>query len=212
MTPVKLRKRIPELLLTVMTVLAAGFAVLAVTENPNSADVTVHNATQQSYTSNSFTLDLIFTVSSGSGSGVLKQVRQVKYRSPGYMLVSQLSPTAKVYGRIELGTIGTELKNYESVTGGKIDWVQHGAVFTRTEPLTGYIDRTEPQQVAKGVKAVSGVAHETAIIRNGYLISVDVKAIVPNQTVAGGQQAAGAKIGEIYQLVQVNGSPISKLG
>jgi hypothetical protein len=183
-----------------------------VSENPNSADVTVHNATLQTYTSNSFTLDLIFTVSSGNGSGVLKQVRQVKYRSPSYMLVSQLSPTAKVYGQIVLAKIPTELKNYESVTGGKINWVQHGAVFTRTEPLTGYIDRTEPQQVAKGVKAVSGVAHETAIIHNGYLISVDVKAIVPNQTVAGGQQAAGAKIGEIYQLVTVNGSPISKLG
>jgi hypothetical protein len=211
-TPVNIRKRIPELLLTVMGLLAAGFAVLAVSEVPNSADVTVHNATLQSYSSNSFTLDLIFTVSAGTGSGVLKQVREVVYRSPTYMQVSQISPTAKTYGQIQLNKVAGELKDYESVTAGKVSWVQHGSVFTRTEPLTSYINRTEPSQVSKGVSTVSGVAHETAIIHNGYLISVDVNAIVPNQTLAGGQQAAGARIGEVYQLVTVNGGPISKLG
>ena len=196
-----------------MTLLAAGFAVLAVSEVPNSADVAVHDATLQSYTSNSFTLDLIFTVSAGTGTRRAQAGAADSSTAPPPTCWSRkLARRAKTYGQIELRKVAGELKNYESVTGGSVNWVQHGSVFTRTESLTAYLKRTEPSKVTKGVATVSGVAHETAIISNGYLISVDVNAIVPNQSLANGQQAAGAKIGEDYQLVKVNGGPISKLG
>jgi hypothetical protein len=205
------RNRIPMGLLAILTVLTALFAVIGLRSSPHTSDLVVQNATDQTYTSNSFTLNLIFTVASGEGGGVLKQVRRIDYQSPNYLMVYQVSPNAKVLGRIAPSKISASIDAYESVTQGSAHWVQHGNKFTRTEPLGTYTTRTEPVTTSRTISNVAGVVYETATVRSGYLVSVVLNVVVPNQTLAGGQQAPGAKIGETYQLEKINGSPVSSI-
>jgi hypothetical protein len=206
------RNRIPLGQLAVLTVLTALFAVVGLRSSPHTPDLTVQNAADQTYTSNSFTLDLVFTVASGQGGGVLKQVRRIDYQSPNDLMVYQVSPNAKVLGKIAPSKIDASIDAYEKVTQGSALWVQHGNTFTRTESLVTYTTRTEPVTTSRTVSNVAGVVYETATVRAGYLVSVVLKVVVPNQTLAGGQQAPGAKIGETYQLEKINGGPVSSLG
>ncbi len=205
------RNRIPQGLLAILTVLTALFAVIGFRSAPHTSDLVVQNAADQTYTSNSFTLDLIFTVASGQGGGVLKQVRRIDYRSPSDLMVYQVSPNAKVLGRIVPAKIDASIDEYEKVTQGNAHWIQHGNTFTRTESLVTYTSRTEPVTTSRTISNVAGVVYETATLSSGYLVSVVLNVVVPNQTLAGGQQAPGAKIGETYELEKINGNPVSSL-
>lgn len=209
MSAVPRRNQIPLVLLAVLGVLTAVFAVLAISEVPNSADVTVTNATDATYTASSFELDLTYTVQSGPGSGVIKQVHRVLYKAPNFMLVAQTYPSVKLLGQIAPKKINSQINGYVEITRGSIGWTQHGSsTFTRTEPLVNLTDRTQPKSVSSGVSTVTGEVYETAQVQQGFLVSVKLKVIVPNQTLAGGQQEAGGIVGESFQLLHINGSKV----
>src|ERR1700722_5966339 len=92
-------RSIPPVILAILTLLTAGFAVLGFTTGPKSDELIVQNGTAATFGSplgsNSFSLDLTSSVSSGSGSGVLSQVRLIKYRAPDHIVVYQTKPSVK---------------------------------------------------------------------------------------------------------------------
>jgi hypothetical protein len=199
------RSQVPLALLTVLAVLTAGFATLALLTSPRAADLTVQNGTAETYASSSFSLTLTSTVSSGPGSGVLSQVRLVTYKAPDHMVAYQVTPEKKLLGSLNAAAIAKVLTGYAAVTSGATPWQSDGSHFTRTESLVTFSARVSHQPSAQGK------VYETAVVHSGYLVYVNLHVVVPNQTTAGGQQAPGGVVGEIFHVLKINGTPTPAL-
>jgi hypothetical protein len=193
------RRYIPLAIMAILTVLTAGFAVLAVSMAPTAGDRTVQDSTAATLGAQSFTLDLTISVSAGPGTGVLSQVRRVTYTSPDHMVVRAIAPTKSLLGTLNAAATQSALDNYAALTAGATPWVLDGTNYKRTESLVVFYARQHRTSAA-------GQVAETAVIRNGYLIYVKLRVIVPNQTTAGGQQAPGGVAGETYHVVTIDGA------
>jgi hypothetical protein len=195
------RNQIPLLLVGALGVVAAAFMVLGILSVPNSGDISVQDGSAATFNASSFTLELTFTVSSGPGSGVLTQIRRITYSAPDHMAVYRETPNPGLLGYVNAAGIAKVLNGYTVVIQGDTPWKGSGSHFTRTESLVTFTARVSHKQSAQGE------VFETALIHNGYLVYVNVKSVVPNQTVAGGGQAPGGVVGETFKVLSINGNP-----
>ncbi|HEY1831536.1 MAG TPA: hypothetical protein VGG38_14970 [Acidimicrobiales bacterium] len=205
------RHYIPQLLLAVLTVLVAVSALIAVSEVPGSGSIVVANATAATfgspYGSVGFDMDLTSSVSSGHGSGVISQERAIQFVPPSKMIVYQLSgSTVSILGAVPAAGIDGVIESYAAVTGGSATWVAHGSTYTRTEPLNTFSERVENKPSDRGT------VHETADVRSGQLVYVNVRASVPKQTLTSGARAVGGIEGETFALLKIGSKTIAVRG
>jgi hypothetical protein len=197
------RRGIPLLQLALLTVLAVGAIGLALKEAPPIDNVTALNATAATFGSpvgsESFTMDLTYTVSSGKGGGVLRQVRRIAYVAPDRMIVAQLKPSLKLLGTVTTTQIDPTIDGYAKVTKGTTAWASHGSELTRTESLATFTRRVAASS------SPHGTVHELAVIRNGQLDYVHLIVRIPQQSTADGRSVAKELIGETLQLRSIGG-------
>jgi hypothetical protein len=202
------RSRIPLVILTVLTLLVAGAAVLAIFQSRQTATTLVYNATAKSFDARSFTLDITSSVSSGPGSGVITQIRRVDYTSasPSTMVVHRIEPEGTLLGTLHGGSVKQVLTGYRAVTGGATAWSGSGTHFSRTESLVVFNRRVYHEN------AESGTVSEAAIVIRGRLIKVTLKVVVPSQVLANGTKTSGARIGEILDVLRIDGTRTPPVG
>jgi hypothetical protein len=196
------RNQIPLVLVSALAVLTAAFALLAIFTSPKGTDLAVQNGTAATFGASSFSLDLTSSVSSGPGSGTLSQIRLITYTSPDHMVVYRITPNRQLLGNLNADAINSVLTGYAAVTGGTTPWVRDGSRYERTESLVAFSARVSHQRSALGK------VYETADVRNGFLVYVNLHVIVPDQTTTGGQQAPGGVVGETFRLITINGSKV----
>jgi hypothetical protein len=198
------RDHIPLALVALLALLTGGFAVLAVSMAPNGASLAVQNASEATFGlplgSHSFSLDLISTVSSGRGGGVISQERYINYMPPDRMVVYRTSPSVKLLGVLHADAIAKVLAGYAAVTAGSTPWVDHGARYTRTEELVPFSARVSH------IPSAVGKVYETAIVWEGYLIYINLHVVVPSQTFTGGKSDAGGVVGETFHMLRILGT------
>jgi hypothetical protein len=182
----------------VLTLLTIGFAVLALTMAPNSADLAVHNGTAETFSAHQFSLQLADTTSSARGAAQ-SSVRLVDYAAPDHMGVYRAGPRSQLLGSLNPRAITTALEQYLAITAGPTNWIRHGSNFHRTESLQDYA------AVQNEKTAASGTVAETAIVRGGYLIAVVLTLRVKSQTDEAGQTVAGGTARETLHLLRING-------
>ena len=204
------RNRIPPVLLSLLALLTALFALVALHGAPPSAVLTVQNGTAETFGtplgSQPFSMDLTISVSSGPGGGQLSQVRLVIYAPPAHMAVYQTHPTLTLLGNLRRDAIEADLASYAAVTGGATPWVRHGSRFERTESLTAFTLRVHNSSGARGT------VDETAIVRGDYLVYLHVGEVVPAQTLSTGQSITVERFAETFRLLRVDGSAAPAIG
>lgn len=192
-------------MLTLLGVLGAGAVALGLRMSPSSAVLTVQNATAATFGyplgSQSFTLDLTSSVSSGKGTGTISQERTIDYRSPGHMVVYRAGPPVKLLGTLGADAITSVLTGYAAVTAGTTPWIRHGSHFARTESLVAFSARVSH------IRSAEGKVYETAVVRDGYLVLVNLHVIVLGQTRVNGRITPGGIIGETFDLVRIGAGP-----
>ncbi|MGP0029609.1 MAG: hypothetical protein ACLPVF_03790 [Acidimicrobiales bacterium] len=197
------RRLVPMVLLAVLVLLLAGAAVWALTKAPNSADLTVHNGTGETFSAQQFSLVLTTTVSSGTERRSVG--RLIAYTAPDQMVVFQVNPTTKRLGTVPADGITEAIDQYTAVTAGSTNWVRQGSHFERTESLRVYSARLSGKTASTG-STVPGIVHEIAVVRGGYLVYVHLNVLVKSQVSANGQTAVGGSEQETLHLVRINGA------
>ncbi len=201
------RRRVPKILVGLMTLLAGGAVALGLLSSPTTASVAVQNATAQTYGSPlgsvSFTLDITVNVSALGTKGVIGQVRRVIYTLPSHMVVYRKGATLQRLGAIPHKAIESSLLQYTRAPSGPTAWTHQGSMLRRTESLAAFTQRVTP-----GAPLPKGTVHETAEVRGGYLVLYTVHAVVPRQLVQGGGTASGGVIDESYRIFSVNGKAV----
>jgi hypothetical protein len=182
-------RRLPFALLSLLTVLTAGFAVLAVVTGPSSADVAVDNGTAATFSANQFTLSLLVSPAPGSGNST---VEVIDFHGPNHMQVYKADPKLVLLGSLRPDQIAATLKSYFAVTAGSTGWVRDGTDFSRVESIAQYVARLGEKSTAKGSIA------EGAVVRDGYLVGFDLR--------IEGTVSAGATQEETMHLLRVNGA------
>jgi hypothetical protein len=182
------RNLIPLLLLAVLTVLAAVFAVLGAAAAPTSTTIQVQNAAEKTFGTptgaNSWVMELGISVNVGAGSGnAPTQVRFIRYTAPSRMVVYVLvGSSLKVAGVLRQPAISCVLSSYSAMLQGQGSWKQKGSTFTRTESLADYSARV-PQSNGTTCETVAsttqGQVHETAVLRSDYLVGAQALVVVP---------------------------------
>ncbi len=198
---------------------ALAFAFLGASSAPSGATLAVQNASSQTFGtptgSTTFKMDLVASVSAGSGSGTVSQVRQIRYAPPHHMAVYQVTSTVKFIGFLNPAAITCALSSYTSIVGGSTPWTPNGSVFSRTESLADYSARVpdvgsttcEPHP-----STVHGTVRERASVRAGYLVGVRLTIDVPPQKLSTGTPAAYGTEGEALVMIEINGLPTRTLG
>ena len=198
------RSRIPVTLLAILGLLTAGFALLGLALAPSGAELAVHNATSATFGSPpgsvSFTLDVSTSVTTRRGSAA-REVRLVEFRAPDHMAVFQTTPTRRLLGRPGPAAIRQVLGEYGALTTGPTAWARHGSLFERTETLSAFAWRVSHQ------KSLTGTAHETAVVRGGFLVRVSLVIDVPVQKLSSGGTAAGGVEHESFDFLRIAGKP-----
>jgi hypothetical protein len=210
------RSLLPLVLLAVLGLLTLVFAILGASAAPSGATLTVQNASTNTFGSPTgstpFTLDLVASVSAGSGGGRLSNVRQVTYLKP-HMTVSLVgSPSRTVL--LSPTAVNCALVTYTSLVGGSTPWTPSGTLYVRTETLADYSSRVpsvmgttcEPRPAD-----VQGTVNERASVRSGYLVGIRLTIDVPAQQLGNGSQAAAGKEDEAIVLTQINGTSTRSL-
>jgi hypothetical protein len=197
------RRYIPLILLGVLIVLTGLFAGLAVHTAPPSGDIAAENAAAATFDSplgsHSLTLDLTNTVSAGGHSGVLRLVRRITYVPPARMVVYETHPRLERLGTVRGDRIIGSLSGYAGYVGGSATWVHQGSALTRTESLSTFTRRVSH------TAAPRGNVYESIDVRDGYLVYLRIKVVLPSQRLSSGQSATGGVIGETLQIVSING-------
>jgi hypothetical protein len=214
------RNLIPFALLGLLGLLTLLFAVLGASSAPSGATLTVQNASTRTFGSptgsTSFAVDIVSTLSTGSGTGALSQVRQVGYVPPDHMAVYQVVGThTKLLAVLSPSAIACALSAYTAIVGGATPWTGSGTTYTRTESLAAYsgrIPRTASASCTPQPTTVQGEVHEKAVIRAGYLVGSRVTAVVPGQPLGNGQESAHGVEREALVLLQIDGVSVRKLG
>ncbi len=193
------RRIVPIALVAVLGLLALGFAILALTMAPNSADLAVHNGTDETFSAHQFSIQLTDTQSDGRGT-TQSEVRVVDFSTPDRLVVYRASPKLHLLGSLHGGAVATAISQYAAITGGTSGWTRHGSHFDRTETLQAYVGRLNQRTAATGTVA------ETAVVRDGYLV-VDILTLhVNSATGPNGQTAAGGTAQEILHVLRINGA------
>ena len=190
---------IPLLLLAVLGLLTLGFAILALTMSPNSADLAVHNGTDETFSAHQFSIQLTDTQAGTSGK-TQSSVRVIDFNAPNHLQVYRASPQLHLLGSVHGGAVVTAINEYAAVTGGSSGWVRHGSHFDRTETLAAYALRLGQKTVANGTVA------ETAVVRSGYLVADVLVLRIKNATGPNGQTAVGGTAQETLHLLRINGA------
>jgi hypothetical protein len=205
------RSFIPLVLLALLGVLALAFAFLGAAAAPSGATLTVQSGSTKTFGdptgSNRFMLDLVATVSAGSGGGSLNNARQVAYAPPHHMAVSLVGNPKQ--GLLLTSTaITCALKTYTSLVGGSTPWTPSGTIFVRTETLAQYSARV-PNVVGNTCEprpsTVQGSVHERVSVRSGYLVGLRLQIVVPQQKQTNGSAATSGNEQEAIILTQING-------
>ena len=214
------RNLIPFALLGVLGLLTLLLAVLGASSAPSGATVTVQNASTRTFGSptgsTSFAMDVVSTLSTGSGTKALSQVRQVGYVPPDRMTVYQVVGTrTKLLAVLNPSAIACALSAYTAIVGGSTPWTGGDTTYTRTETLadyTGRIPRTSAASCTPQATSVQGQVHEKAVVRAGYLVGARVTVVVPAQRLSNGQQEPRGAEGQALVVLQINGVPVRSLG
>lgn len=212
------RNLIPLAMLALLTVLAVVFAVLAISSAPNSDSLAVQNASGETFGSptgaNSFSMELTESLPSGPGTPTLNQVHLIKYVAPDRMAVFQLHPRRQI-AVLNQAAITCTLTGYTSLVGGTAAWAAKDSSYVRTESLADYASRV-PQPVDGSCTprptSVRGQVSERAIVRSGYLVTLRLMVVVPQQSLNGGTEAAQGREAETLQVLEINGTPSGALG
>jgi hypothetical protein len=198
------RRYIPLLQLGILIVASGLLAIVAIRMAPPSTDITVQNATAATFGSplgsHSLTLDLTNSVSAGGNSGVISQVQRVTYVAPSLLTVEEISPIRKSQGTVPASSIAALLSRYDTVVLGSGTWQRHGSTLTRTESLTTFAKRLHPNQ-----SSIQGRVHESVDVRDGYLVYIELKVLLPRQKLTSGQTAAGGIIGQTFRILRIGG-------
>jgi hypothetical protein len=195
------RRPVPLALMAVLIVLTLGFAVLALTMSPNSANLTVQNGTAETFSASQFSIQLTETITIAGGAqngqgGAQSEVRVIDFTAPDRLVVVRVSPKLRrsFHGQI----VRTTILQYAALTSGGPDWIRQGSHFVRTQSLQSFA-------AGQGQKtSASGAVTEAAVVRNGYLVATDFTLHVKSQT-ANGQTAPGGTSHETLHLLRVNG-------
>jgi hypothetical protein len=212
------RNLIPFALLGVLTVLTVVFAVFGASSAPSGATLAVQNASGATFGSptgsTSFVMDLINSLSAGSGTGTLTQVRLIQYAPPDHMALYQVGTKSKLIATLDKASITCSLSAYTAIVGGTTPWTASGNAYTRTESLGTYgsrVPRTAPPSCEPSPTSVHGQVLEKAVVRSGYLVSVRLTVVVPAQRLSNGSEVAHGAEGEALVLLQINGTPTRTL-
>jgi hypothetical protein len=213
------RNLIPLVILAVLGVATAAFAVIGARATPDITTITVQNASTMTFGSptgsTSFLMDLVTTVSSGSSSGTLSQQRIVDYLPPNRMVVYEVGSTTKIAGVLRQPGIDCVLRSYTAVLSGSGSWNQKGQSFTRTETLAEYSSRVpRTQGVGRQLtcepvtSTAQGQVHETVVLRSDYLVGTRVRVVVPSQTLSNGSAASHGIQGETLVFIEIDGKSV----
>ena len=203
------RNFVPLLLLAVLAVLAAGFAVLGAASAPTSTTIQVQNATEQTFGTptgaNSWIMELVTSVNVGVGTANGTTERLIDYSAPDRMVVYDVSgSSAKVAGVLRQPAVSCVLSSYAAMLQGEASWSQKGSTFKRTESLADYSARV-PRANGSTCQAVAsttqGQVHETAILRSDYLVAARALVVAP----AHGTQ------GETLAFIRIGNVPVRTL-
>jgi hypothetical protein len=222
------RNLIPLALLAVLAALTVIFAALAASSSPDSSSLVVQNATGETFGypdgASSFSMHLIETAAAGTRSATTyTQVRLVNFSGPDRMAVYGTGAPPKLLAVLDQPAIDCVRRAYTAMVGGGAPWVfsgtsakagSAGSIYRRTESLAAYssrVPRATSSVCAPQTNVVRGTVDELAIVRSGFLVSLRTTIVVPPQTVAGGTLAAPGVVGEILQLLQINGTPVGSL-
>jgi len=208
------RAKFPLYLLAILAALTAAFAALALSMAPSNSSLSVQNATAATFGypsgTNSFSMDLTSTVSAGPGTGSISQTRLINYEPPANMVVYRTGPTLSKLGTLDQAAIDSAIAGYVAIVGGPTPWVSRGQTFNRSETLMDFVARVRPQSTAPSTTA-TGTVTETAIVRDGLLVYVNLNAVVPRQKIAGGAVTTGGVEGETFRLLTISGHPAPAL-
>jgi hypothetical protein len=204
-------------LLTVLALLTAGFAALAVSAAPPTGSVIVQNATAQTLGSplgtTSFSLELS-TVLASAGGPAGTTVHLIEYKPPDRMTVFQVTPTEAPLGRLPPSAITCVLTSYSAIVQGTAAWQATGSTYRRTESLQTFSARV-PKPNGRTCEPRPSAAHgqviEQAVVRSGYLIALRTTTVVPPQTLPGGSRATAGTQTETFVFLQINGTSSRKL-
>jgi hypothetical protein len=212
------RNLIPLLLLAVLVVGTAVFAVVGQATAPNSTTITVQNATAKTFGSptgaTSFLMDLVNTLSTGTKTGNVSQTRLLDYTAPDRLLIYPVGTGSKVPTVLRQPAISCALSAYTAMVQGPTAWNADGGTYTRNESLADYTARVprtggttcEPQAVT-----ARGTVAETVVIRSGYLVAARVRIVVPPQALPSGQTAANGVEGETIVFIQIGSVQVRSL-
>jgi len=214
------RNLIPFALLAVLTLATLAFAVLGASSAPGAATLTVQNASTETFGSptgsTSFAMDVVSTLSAGSGTGTITEARLVAYVPPQHMAVYQvIGRSTRLLAVLDQSAITCALSAYTSIVGGTTPWTANSSTYSRTETLASYsarVPRTTGPSCSPQSTAVRGHVLEIAVVRSGYLISVRLTVVVPPQKLSNGTEAAHGAESEALVLLRINGTPTRDFG
>jgi hypothetical protein len=187
------RNLVPLLLLAVLAVLTAVFAVLGFASAPTATTIQVQNATEQTFGTptgaNSWIMELVTSVNVGVGTANGTTERLIEYVAPNRMVVYNVSGrSAKIAGVLRQPAVTCVLSSYSAMLQGEGSWKQKGGTFTRKESLADYSARV-PRASGTTCQAVAsttqGQVYETAILRSDYLIAARAQVVVPTHGTQG---------------------------
>ena len=213
------RNLVPLLVLALLGVLTAVFAVVGAASAPTATTIAIHDATEKTFGaptgSTSWVTDLLTTLSVGGGVGNgTTQQRIIDYIVPDRMVVYDVGTTTKLAGVLHEPAVSCVLRSYSAMLGGQASWNQKGERYTRTESLADYsarVPRTGATTCGTVASTAQGQVHELAIIRSGYLVAVRVQLVVPSQTLAGGRPATHGVQDETLVFIEIGGVPVRTL-
>ncbi len=203
------RNLVPLLLLVVLAVLTAVFAVLGFASAPTATTIQVQNTAEKTFGTptgaTSWIMELVTSVNVGVGTANGTTERLIEYVAPNRMVVYDVSgSSAKIAGVLRQPAVTCVLSSYSAMLQGEGSWKQLGRTFTRTESLADYSARV-PRASGTTCQAVAsttqGQVHETAILRSDYLIAARAQVVVPTH----GTQ------GETLVFVRIGNVPVRTL-
>jgi hypothetical protein len=203
------RNLVPLLLLAVLTLLAAVFAVVGAAAAPTSTTIQVQNAAEKTFGTptgaNSWILELVTSVNVGVGTANGTTERLIDYAAPTRMVVYDVTgSSAKIAGVLRQPAVSCVLNSYAAMLEGEQSWSQKGATFTRTESLADYsarVPHANGTTCAPVPSTAPGQVHETAILRSDYLVAARAQVVAPTH----GTQ------GETLVFIRIGGVPVRTL-
>lgn len=199
------RNLVPLMLLAVLAVLTAVFAVVGAAWAPTSTTIQVQNAAEKTFGTptgvTSWIMELVTSQNVGGGSSNgATQVRVIRYTATTQMVVYDVvGNSLKVAGVLRQPAISCVLSSYSAMLQGQGSWKQKGERYTRTESLAEYSARV-PRANGTTCEAVAsttqGQVHEIAVLRSDYLVGAQAQVVVPTHGTQG-ETLRFLKIGDV---------------